>query len=115
MTTKLSRRALLHRSIQIPIGVASIAALASCSGGANTGAPATSAGNICAGVETMDENARALRRSLHYTEISPDQNAACGQCAYFHSGASGCGTCDIYSGGPANSRGHCDSWSKRSA
>jgi hypothetical protein len=121
MTTKLSRRALLHRSLQIPLGVASIAALASCSRGANSGG--TSAGNastasaskVCADLETLDENARSLRQSLHYTEMSPDPNAVCGQCAYFHAAASGCGTCDIYSGGPANSHGHCDSWSKRSA
>jgi hypothetical protein len=122
MTTKLSRRALLQKSLQIPIGVASIATLASCNRGASSGAAGApsagtkSASNVCANPQTMDESERSLRQSLHYTEMSADQTTVCGGCALFHAGdAGGCGTCDIYSGRPVNSRGHCDSWSKRPA
>jgi hypothetical protein len=60
-----------------------------------------------------DEAAEGLRKSLHYTEISPDPRMVCAGCNFFSAGGSdGCGQCQIMSAA-ANARGHCDSWSKK--
>jgi hypothetical protein len=60
-----------------------------------------------------DEASDGLRKSLHYTELSPDSKMTCSGCSFFTAGEKdGCGQCQIMSG-PANARGHCDSWSKR--
>jgi hypothetical protein len=60
-----------------------------------------------------DEVGEGLRKSLHYTEISPDPRMSCSDCNFFSAGgADGCGQCQIMSAA-ANARGHCDSWSKK--
>jgi hypothetical protein len=54
-----------------------------------------------------------LRTALHYIEQSPDTLRACAGCVYFAAAdSSRCGSCQIFSG-PANRRGHCDSWSAK--
>lgn len=121
MITNLLRRDVLQKILHafaIPV----IIPLASCSRGENNAASdtstatATSDNHVCASVQAMDGAARSLRQSLHYIETSSDPNMVCAGCAFFHVGDSAtCGICDIYSGGPANAGGHCDSWSKRQA
>jgi hypothetical protein len=60
-----------------------------------------------------DEAGEGLRKSLHYTEVSPDPQLTCSGCNFFTAGGSdGCGQCQIM-GSAANARGHCDSWSKK--
>ena len=55
-----------------------------------------------------------LRKSLHYTEASPDAKQTCSGCAFFTADAGGgCGSCKIFTG-PANPKGRCDSWSAKS-
>jgi hypothetical protein len=58
----------------------------------------------------------SLRSSLHYTEASTDAQKICAACGFFTPGSGGgaaCGNCNIFSG-PANPKGHCDSWSAKS-
>lgn len=55
----------------------------------------------------------SLRSSLHYVEASPDAQKTCSACAFFTPDAGDCGNCKIFSG-PANVKGHCDSWSAKS-
>jgi hypothetical protein len=56
----------------------------------------------------------SLRASLHYAEAAPDPQKTCGGCGFFTPAAgSDCGNCKIFNG-PANAKGHCDSWSAKS-
>ena len=60
-----------------------------------------------------DEPGEGLRKSLHYTEISPDPQMTCSGCNFFSASKPGdCGQCQIM-GAAANAHGHCDSWSKK--
>lgn len=71
-----------------------------------------SAVEACADLAKLDSGAAGLRASLNYAETSPDSAKTCAACAFFAAGTGGCGTCQILSG-PANSKGHCDSWGPR--
>ena len=64
---------------------------------------------VCVDPAKMDNGAAALRTSLNYVETSPDPAKTCAACAFFTAGTGACGSCQIF-GGPANSKGHCDSW-----
>jgi hypothetical protein len=57
--------------------------------------------------------ADSLRSSLHYVEAFPDAQKTCSGCAFFTPDAGDCGNCKIFSG-PANPKGHCDSWTAKS-
>jgi len=57
----------------------------------------------------------SLRSSLHYVEMAPDAKQTCGDCGFFEAdagNAAACGNCKIFNG-PANPKGHCDSWSAK--
>jgi len=57
----------------------------------------------------------SLRASLHYTEMAPDPKMTCSACGFFEpdaKSATACGNCKIFNG-PANPKGHCDSWSAK--
>jgi len=58
--------------------------------------------------------ADGLRSSLHYAELGPDAKQTCGDCGFFEPAgdATACGNCKIFNG-PANPKGHCDSWSAK--
>jgi hypothetical protein len=101
----LSRRSLLRRTIKLPLALLV----------ANLGAGAlltAEASDLCADSGKMDAGQKSIRDSLHYTEASLDQTKTCSGCGFFQLTANGCGTCIIFSG-PANSKGHCDSWSPK--
>jgi hypothetical protein len=102
---KLSRRSVLKRSVELPLGLLLVSA------GMSTLA-AAEVGGICADPSKMDAGQKSTRESLHYTEGSPDAAKTCSECGFFQPTADGCGTCMIFSG-PANSRGHCDSWAPK--
>jgi hypothetical protein len=56
----------------------------------------------------------SLRASLHYVEAGPQKDQVCGTCGFFTAdGGKACGACSIFNG-PANQKGHCDSWSAKS-
>jgi hypothetical protein len=73
-------------------------------------AGAAESGHLCV---DPDEASDGLRKSLHYTEASPDPRMTCSGCQFFTAGgADDCGQCQIMSAA-ANAHGHCDSWSKK--
>jgi hypothetical protein len=100
----LSRRTLLRRGIQLPLGGLVLAAGVSSVAGA--------AEKVCADPKTMDSGAKSIRDSLHYVEMSPDPAKTCSGCGFFTEPKDGCGSCMIFQG-PANAKGHCESWSAK--
>lgn len=95
----ISRRALLNRSLM----VAPLCAFLPAAG------RALGAELVC---EAPDADDKSLRESLHYVEVSPDAQKNCLGCGLFAAAGAGCGHCMIFNG-PANPKGHCDSWSAR--
>jgi hypothetical protein len=113
MNDKITRRTVLLRSLQVPVGGALLWGLSGCSGksGSGSGAAATTA---CADPATMSDAEMGTRRSLNYVEKSENPQQVCSGCSFFHAG-SNCGTCDMMSGGAVNPQGHCTSWNAKPA
>lgn len=109
MANKVSRRTVLLRGIQIPVGGFLAFGLGACG---NSDGNGNVAGNVCADLGAMTDAERSSRRSLDYVETAPNPEEACADCAFFHAGGV-CGTCDMFNGGPVNPKGRCDSWSAR--
>ncbi len=101
----LSRRKLLERSIQLPLGGLLLAGA--------TAAQAADAGKVCVDLAHMDSGAKSIRDSLKYVEKAADPKQSCGTCGFFEAKGDGCGNCMIFTG-PASATGHCDSWSAKS-
>ena len=59
-----------------------------------------------------DEANSGLRKSLNYTESSPNPAQRCSGCSFFSDPQGDCGRCMIFSG-PTSVNGHCDSWAAR--
>lgn len=103
MTNPISRRVVVTRIV-----------LSSFAGAfATLAGSAMAAEGLCADPKAMDSGQQSLRASLNYTEMASDQTKVCSACAFFQPASDGCGTCMIFSG-PANPKGHCDSWSAKS-
>lgn len=100
-----SRRKLLERSLQIPLGGLLLAAAAT--------SVAQAADKVCVDMEHLDSGAKSIRESLNYTNKSPDAAKTCAACGFFEAKGDGCGNCMIFTG-PAAATGHCDSWSAKS-
>jgi hypothetical protein len=103
MENTLSRRAMIMKIVRISVGAALVVALSDAAG----------AEKVCADPKAMDNSQQGLRMSLNYTETSSDPSKTCSVCAFFQPNPDGCGTCMIFSG-PANAKGHCDSWAAKS-
>jgi High potential iron-sulfur protein len=114
MINKISRRAILFQGLRIPVAGAVFMASGGC-GQKNESSTAAASGGVCADLSAMSDADQGTRKSLNYVEASPDPNQVCAKCSFFHPGsdAGGCGTCDLFSGGPVNSHGHCNSWSAK--
>lgn len=104
MDNKLTRRAVLERGLQLSVGAGLAATLSAC--GDDPG-PSL----VCADPGQMTSSEESVRRTLKYTEISPDPARVCASCEFFNAGAGGCGTCEMFGGKAVNPGGHCDSWS----
>jgi hypothetical protein len=106
----LTRRSFFRLGLTVSAAAAAATALTSCSGGK----PAT-AGGGCADSENMSPSETSLREANHYVENAADAAKSCSGCTFFTPGAdgAGCGTCQIYTGGPANPKGYCDSWAAK--
>jgi len=115
MKSTMSRRSVLLRSLQLPLAGAVLAALPGCGQKGET-ASTGAKGAVCADLSAMSDAEQGTRKSLDYTEAGPNPSQVCAGCSFFHPGptAGGCGTCDMFSGGPVNSHGHCNSWSAKS-
>ena len=103
--TSISRRKLLERGVQISVGGAIMA---------TAGTAMAAEEKVCADPKAMDGGQKSIRASLNYVEVNPDQNMACAKCGFFTPDAAnaGCGQCMIFTG-PANAKGHCDSWAPK--
>jgi hypothetical protein len=108
MDKKISRRTILKRGLQIPLGGSVLFGLAACGNDSDS-----SSAMVCADPNMMTSAEESVRRTLKYTELSPDPSKVCTCCAFFHAPAQvgGCGTCEMFAGKPVNPGGHCDSWS----
>ena len=108
MDKKISRRTILKRGLQIPLGGSVLFGLAACGNDSDS-----STAMVCADPNMMTSAEESVRRTLKYTELSPDPSKVCTGCAFFHVPAQvgGCGTCEMFAGKPVNPGGHCDSWS----
>lgn len=103
--TTISRRKLLERGVQISVGGAVLAA---------TGTALAAEEKVCADPKAMDGGQKSIRMSLNYVEVHTDQNQSCAKCGFYTAEAAnaGCGQCMIFTG-PANGKGHCDSWAPK--
>jgi len=106
MDNKISRRTFLVRAVQVPVGGGALLGLSAC--GSDGGSAM-----LCADPSQMTSAEESVRRTLKYTENSPDSARVCADCEFFHAAneAGGCGSCEMFAGGPVNPGGHCDSWS----
>ena len=106
----LSRRSFFRLGLTASAGVAAAAVLSSC--GAKKEAAGAAA---CASPETLSPSDQSLRQANHYVEKSADAAKTCAGCSFYTAAADGssCGTCQIYTGGPANAGGYCDSWAAK--
>lgn len=106
MEKTTSRRALLLKCLQLPIGGSVLLGLAACGRD-------SSSSMVCADESAMTAAEKSLRRTLEYTETSSDPAKTCSDCEFFRAekDASGCGTCEMFGGKQANSGGYCVSWS----
>jgi hypothetical protein len=107
----LTRRSFFRLGLAMSTGVAATAALSSCGGSK----PQAAASIACASPDALSPSEMSLRQSNHYVEKSADAAKHCAGCNFFTAGtaAAGCGTCQIYNGGPANPQGYCDSWAAK--
>jgi len=116
MSDKISRRTVLMRGLQLPVGGVFLLGLGACGAGKEGGGAAANA-KACADPGTLSDAEMSTRNSLNYTEKSPNPQQVCAGCSFFHAGASSsdCGSCDMFSGGPVNPQGHCNSWNAKAA
>lgn len=109
----ITRRALLERGLQFSVG-AFAAGLSACGGSSEDRAASANApgGPLCADPHALNASEANARTAFGYVEHSADSQKVCASCAFFHAAAEsgGCGTCDIFNGGPANPGGYCNSW-----
>jgi High potential iron-sulfur protein len=111
----ITRRGFFQLGVRTGGAVAIAAALTAC-GNATQGGASTTAG-ACADPEAMSPSDNSLRQANQYVEKSADAARTCAGCTFFTAAADGgnCGTCQIFTGGPANAQGHCASWAARPA
>ncbi len=108
-----SRRSFLGLGLKITVVGAAAATLQAC-GQKPAGGAAASAGG-CVDLDGLTASEQSLRKSMNYVEKAPDAAKTCSACSFFTAGEGACGTCEIFTGGPANSGGHCDSWAAKPA
>ncbi len=106
-----SRRSFLALGLKVSAAGVAAAALNAC------GSKPAADTAVCADVAGLTASEQSLRASMKYVEKSPDPAKTCSGCSFFTAGegAAACGTCEMYTGGPANPGGHCDSWAAKPA
>jgi hypothetical protein len=109
----INRRRALRQLLGFAAGGAAVAAgLGACGkSGENQ-----QAANACVDMDALSVAEAGMRKSVHYVERSSDPAKMCKGCAFFTPADDGgaCGKCQMFSGGPANADGHCDSWAGKS-
>jgi hypothetical protein len=104
---KFTRRAVLRHGVQWPAAGMALWALSACGDGRK-------AVVACADPNSLSVAENGLRKDRHYVEESPDPTKTCSGCGFFKldEGGGACGRCEIFQG-PANAKGHCDSWAAK--
>jgi High potential iron-sulfur protein len=69
---------------------------------------------VCVDLDALPASQKGLRRSLGFKLESPDANKRCGRCTFFTATDSGCGKCQLLSGGTVTAGSVCDSWAAKS-
>lgn len=101
---ELSRRNLLAAAALAPLGI--FAARASHAAEAAA----------CYDPAALSLSQRNRRRSLGYAEVSGDAKKTCAGCDFFTASAqSGCGTCQLLTGGAVNAGAVCNSFAAKAA
>lgn len=110
--TVRSRRSFLGLGLKITVVGAAAATLQAC--GQKPAGGGAAAGS-CVDLDGLTASEQSLRKSMNYVEKAPNPANSCSGCSFFTAGEGACGTCEIFTGGPANSGGHCDSWAAKPA
>ncbi|MEO1077965.1 MAG: high-potential iron-sulfur protein [Pseudomonadota bacterium] len=107
MDIPITRREAIKRGLKLTTSGGLLLGLAACGDDESGGSL------VCADPGGMTSAQASVRRSLNYTEQSSDASQVCTGCDFFKAGAGSgnCGSCEIFSGGPVNPAGRCDSWS----
>ena len=108
LVKKITRRAALRHGMQLSLGGGMLLGLAACGESGNQQ-------SVCNEPGQLSDSDRNTRRSLGYTDVSPNPGEVCGGCQYFTAQGSGggCGACQFLPG-QVSSEGRCDSWSAKS-
>lgn len=103
----LNRRSFFRMGLTAASAGAGVLTLTAC-GKNQAGTDATA----CANPNDMSPSDTSLRQANAYVEKSADSAKTCGGCTFFTAATDGgaCGTCQIFTGGPANRDGFCNSW-----
>jgi High potential iron-sulfur protein len=106
-----NRRSFFRLGLAVSAGVAASTQIVGCSAGNSD----ESSASACAGPDQLSPSEMSLRESNRYVEAAADPSKACELCSFFKAAAdgTGCGSCEIFTGGPANAKGTCDSWSAK--
>ena len=106
-----SRRSFLQLGLKVTVVGATAAALQAC----GQKPAATAAAGGCVDLDALTASEQSLRKSMNYVEASQKAGETCSVCSFFTPGEGSCGTCQNFTGGPANSGGRCDSWAAKPA
>lgn len=105
-----SRRSFLQLGIKVTVTGVAAASLGACGQKSGSGSAATSQ---CVDVDSLTSSEQSLRASMNYVDVSKNPAETCSVCEFFTAGEGGCGTCEMYTGGPASATGRCDSWAAK--
>lgn len=68
----------------------------------------------CVNLDALPASQKSMRRSLGFKPQSADPKQRCGNCAFFLASTTGCGKCQLLSGGAVAATNVCDNWAPKS-
>jgi hypothetical protein len=107
-----SRRSFLKFGLKVTVVGAAAATLNAC--GQKSASGGAAAGG-CVDLDALTASEQSLRKSFNYVDKSQTPGETCSVCSFFTPGEGECGTCEIFTGGPASAGGRCDSWAAKPA
>lgn len=106
----ITRRELLRRSAFFGAAVVGGGALLSASGCQDDGGEEKL---TCADTSGLEQGQIQTRKSLKYTDSTPNEDQNCANCNFFKAGGQNqCGTCTVVPG-PIHPDGWCSSWAAK--
>lgn len=67
----------------------------------------------CFDPDLLPASQKNMRRTLGFVAVSAYPAKSCGGCAFFSGTTSGCGKCQLLTGGPVSAISACRSWAKK--